>query len=159
MERPAVEEARNPTKSTAGLFFDQKNKMSIFLLSELDWTAVGTWAGVAVVVVLAALGSYTGSIRTVGKIQTSMAEQYGELREGFIEELSGLRGEVCKIAANLGNLREWVQSIDSGATPHVAQMREQIAQMNAALGDHGHRIHILESEHSQMKGKCRPQAE
>ena len=115
------------------------------LISEIDWTAIGTWAGVIVVIACAAVGSYIGSIRTVNKIEVSVAQLYGKLQKEMMIELSAMRADIARIAASAVALHDWVEAISSGDTPHIATMTKELSQHESTLEDHSRRIITAEA--------------
>jgi hypothetical protein len=97
-------------------------------------------------IILAALGSYLGSVRSVNRIEVSVAELYGRLQKDMMIELSGMRTDIAKISTSADGLLRWVTEISHGNSPHVAEIRTTIVDHGKRLDDHEERIGGIEIE-------------
>ena len=107
------------------------------ILAQIDPTATATWiVGLLTVIVmigLAAAGSYLGSVRSVGKIETKMAENHGDAKADMVE-----------IKTQVASMHDWVESIASGKSPHIAEINTKLAHHEKAIDSHEHRISTIE---------------
>ena len=116
------------------------------LITQIDPTAMATWiiGGVTVLtmVILAALGSYYGSVRSVGKIEVVIEKNHGETMVA-----------IGKLETSQQGLHSWVESIAEGDTPHIATINAKLDEHGRVLDDHGRRVSKLEIEHAARPNK------
>ena len=114
-------------------------------LNQIDPTALATWiiGGVTVLtmVILAALGSYYGSVRSVGKIEVVIEKNHGETMVA-----------IGKLESQQDGLHDWVESIAAGKSPHIATINATLDEHGRTLEDHGKRLSHIEIEHAQRTG-------
>ena len=116
------------------------------LLAIFDPSALATWivggATICTMVFLAALGSYMGSVRSVGKIEVIISNNHGET----MTAIAALRSDQI-------SLRQWVEDISKGDTPHIATINAKLDEHGRVIDDHGHRLTKLEIEHAAQMGR------
>jgi hypothetical protein len=127
----------------------------------IDPTAFATWivggATIITMVVLAGLGSYLGSIRSVGKIKADMTENFGKIETKQAENHGVIKESLAEVKTTVADTRIWVQDIAQGKSPHIATINAKLDEHGRTLEDHGRRIGTIEHEHTvQMaKGGCK----
>ena len=117
------------------------------MFATFDPTALATWivggTTVLTMMILAALGSYYGSIRSVGKIEVIIERNHGETMVA-----------IGKLEESHDGLHAWVESIAQGRSPHIATINTKLDEHSRVIDDHGRRISKIEIEHAERKGRC-----
>ena len=115
------------------------------LTADFDPTAMATWivGGITVftMVILAALGSYYGSIRSVAKIENLIERNHGETMVA-----------IGKLETAQNALHGWVESISEGKSPHIATINAKLDEHGRYIYDHGRRLSRIEIEYAQRIG-------
>ena len=113
------------------------------LIADIDPTALATWATVATMVILAALGSYFGSVRSVGKIEVAIEKNHGETMSA-----------IASLETSQDGLHNWVESIAQGKSPHIATINAKLDEHGRTIENHGQRLTIIELAHARRVGSC-----
>jgi len=107
------------------------------LFSQITPDALATYivggATIAAMVILAGIGSYMGSVRSVGKIEVKMADQHGQTREA-----------VARVETAVDSIHEKLEAVGQGRSPHIAEIRTKIEAHDEQLKEHDERIGKIE---------------
>ncbi len=108
----------------------------LLALTEESWilliTSVG---GGVIVVVLAVMGAYVGSVRGVGDIKVDLAKNHGETQT----DLAGVK-------TSLSELRSRVEMVAEGRSPHIAEIRVTLGEHEKKIAAQDARITSVEHE-------------
>ena len=120
------------------------------LTAVMDQTALATWAGVFVMILVAVIGWWISSMKGVGKIDVKLEQQNTAIAKNHGENVAA----IGKVETKIENLSDWLESVAKGNSPHIAEIHVRLDQHDHQISDQGKRLTSIEMEHARYKPSC-----